>query len=195
MKRIGGVYCIYIPASDKMYVGSSCRVGHRISTHKSNLRHNKHDNRHLQYSYNKHGYALFFELEYCDNFPEREQFWIDLLKPEFNMRLVSDSNAGMKFVDEWKREKNRKFKSKDELRRWQKGFLSDLSLKRKEKVSKQVVRMSPVEIKLYSSIAEAEEVTGFSRRKILNLIKGAVLENGDEEIAWCFKDDIEQFFR
>lgn len=190
MKNESGVYCVLIPDSQKIYVGSSIHVRDRLSTHKSNLKRGKHDNKHLQRSYNKHGNAFFFILEYCNNLQSREQFWIDLLQPEFNMRIVSESNAGMR----WGRKDRRKFSTKEDFRAWQKDFLDSLKEKRKQSLGREVVRMSGNIIELYDSIKDAAKAKNVSRETIINWIRGASLENHSEDIVWCFKEDSFDFF-
>lgn len=84
-----GIYKILNTKNNKFYIGSSKNIIERISIHKSLLRNNKHDNSYLQNAYNKYS-GWFFEfivLEYCEpNFRiEREQYYIDTLKPEYNL--------------------------------------------------------------------------------------------------------------
>jgi group I intron endonuclease len=83
-----GIYLITNIKSNKKYVGSSYNIYTRIARHKSDLLKNKHANQHLQNSFNKHGLKTFKVniLEFCekDMLVEKEQHYIDTLKPEFN---------------------------------------------------------------------------------------------------------------
>lgn len=83
-----GIYCLINIKNGKRYVGSSKNIAKRIWEHRANLRHNSHDNRHLQNAWNKYGEKCFdfFVLEKCniEELIEREQFYIDTLKPEYN---------------------------------------------------------------------------------------------------------------
>jgi group I intron endonuclease len=50
-----GVYKITNQINGKCYIGSSDNIFHRWSIHKCKLKHNKHDNPHLQNAWNKYG--------------------------------------------------------------------------------------------------------------------------------------------
>lgn len=96
-----GIYKILNTKNGKCYIGSAVYIATRIATHRSSLRKNKHQSRHLQASWNKYG-GWFFEfiiLERCekDKLVEREQFYIDTLKPEYNKRPKAASNVGIKY--------------------------------------------------------------------------------------------------
>lgn len=104
-----GVYLIFCLANKRVYVGSSATVrgiAHRFLHHRSELRKNNHRNSHLQNSWNKYGESafLFAPIEYCT--PEfcitREQFWINSLRPSFNIAQVACSNLGIKRTEEFK---------------------------------------------------------------------------------------------
>lgn len=97
MKKISCVYKIVNTVNNKIYVGSTLNFQFRKNQHLSRLRHNMHANPHLQNSWNKYGESAFrFEIieetnEYC----EKEQYWLDTLKPEFNIRIIATSNKGI----------------------------------------------------------------------------------------------------
>lgn len=57
--NVSGIYIIRFSHSDKVYVGKSRRMHARWISHKSFLRRGKHNNRHLQAAWNKHGEACF----------------------------------------------------------------------------------------------------------------------------------------
>ena len=84
-----GIYCILNKSNNKRYVGSSKNIHSRLMKHRSLLRNNKHENKLLQNTWNKHSEESFecFVLEYVEeNFlQEREQFYIDSLKSEYNL--------------------------------------------------------------------------------------------------------------
>ena len=97
MNRIGkelrraGIYCIINTVNQKKYVGSSKNLQMRLMQHRSRLRKNVHDNIKLQRSWNKYGEAnfQFYILEFCEEeqLSNREQFYIDSMKPWFNVIL------------------------------------------------------------------------------------------------------------
>lgn len=98
-----GVYQITNLKNGKSYVGSSTiNVHQRYNDHKSQLKTGIHPNIHLQRSYNKHGLEVFsFQvLEYCTNVLEREQFYMDALKPEYNIEVIAGNSAGTKRSEE-----------------------------------------------------------------------------------------------
>ena len=81
---ICGIYKITNIDNGKMYVGQSNDVLDRWTHHKYYLKTNKHMNKRLQYSYNKHGEDKFIYeiIEECkeENLSEREQYWIEKLR-------------------------------------------------------------------------------------------------------------------
>jgi group I intron endonuclease len=89
LSRTPGIYLLENTVNGKKYVGSSSNIYNRCRSHKSSLRNNKHHNTHLQASFNKHGIDNFefHVIEECEqgNKIEREQYWIDLVEPEYNI--------------------------------------------------------------------------------------------------------------
>jgi group I intron endonuclease len=59
MKKIVGIYIIKNNINNNFYIGSSKNIKNRWSVHKSKLKMNKHDNIHLQRSYNLYGKDSF----------------------------------------------------------------------------------------------------------------------------------------
>ena len=63
MKRgVIGIYIIKNAANGKVYIGQSVDVEYRICNHFSCLKHNRHDNEHMQRSYNADPDAFSWEL-------------------------------------------------------------------------------------------------------------------------------------
>lgn len=77
-----GIYSITNIVNYKKYIGQSVNIERRLSNHKWALKHNKHNNDHLQKSFNKYGedYFVFEIICECDQnqLDEREQFYIEL---------------------------------------------------------------------------------------------------------------------
>lgn len=96
---ISGIYKIVNIINNKFYIGSSKELNRRWSEHKSELKHNKHINIILQRAWNKYGIDCFnFEIiEECDVniLLEREQFYIDTLKPKYNIGLKSSGGDNL----------------------------------------------------------------------------------------------------
>jgi group I intron endonuclease len=97
-----GIYFIKSP-SGKMYIGSSIRAEKRCIQHFVNLRRGVHPSRRLSMAFVKYKGEGFEHgmLEVCpaEKLEEREQFWIDLLKPRYNARLKADSNTGLRMTE------------------------------------------------------------------------------------------------
>lgn len=80
--KITGVYFIRNMFNHKIYIGSSKDVRKRLLEHYRLLKLNKHINRHLQSAFNLCGEECFaFRLlEECDNYIQREQYYMDKYK-------------------------------------------------------------------------------------------------------------------
>lgn len=63
MAEISGIYSIIHNESGRTYIGSSKHIKKRLSTHKTDLKYNRHPNAALQNYYNKYGLSSFtFEI-------------------------------------------------------------------------------------------------------------------------------------
>ena len=82
-----GVYKIINKINGKMYIGSSINILQRWSKHKALLRYNKHSNKHLQNSWNKHGEEAF-EFSIIEECKENEL----LLKEQYYLNLELKAN-------------------------------------------------------------------------------------------------------
>ncbi len=105
--RKGGIYKIINTVTNKIYIGSAIYLCRRKAQHLSNLRLNKHSNKYLQNSWNKYKEKNFkFEIiEYVPNNTDlitKEQYYIDNLKPAYNLRKLAHSNLGIQHSSETK---------------------------------------------------------------------------------------------
>lgn len=103
--KFAGIYVIQNIINNKLYIGSSNNIHKRKISHFGNLRRNKHNNRKLQYSFNKYGeenfvFCLIESIDNLDNLLIREQLWIDFFNPEFNIIPFADRRE---FSDETKK--------------------------------------------------------------------------------------------
>jgi group I intron endonuclease len=102
-KKTSGIYAI-VDGFGRSYVGSAVCLVSRKSKHFGNLRNGRHVNKKLQASWNKYGEAFFrFEVLFvCEKnvLLEREQEHIDRLQPHYNLRLIAESNLGVKWPEE-----------------------------------------------------------------------------------------------
>lgn len=99
-----GVYLINI--NGHKYVGSTTvSFRRRWHNHKMLLRQNKHSNRYLQNAYNKYGescvaYSILEIITNRDNVSAAEQRHADQIRPECNLRIITQSNLGYKHTPE-----------------------------------------------------------------------------------------------
>lgn len=99
-----GIYAIVNTINDKHYVVSAVNFKIRRRLHFNELKRNEHKNSKLQNFWNKNWSFnfIFIILEYCkpDQLIECEQYWIDKLKPEYNILKIAGSVLGHKHDDE-----------------------------------------------------------------------------------------------
>lgn len=132
-----GIYQIYNLVNNKLYIGSSKNIDKRRKLHIYQLNNNQHINICLQRSWNKHGENAFeFRiLEECilEKLIEREQYWLDKYKSYdknigYNIRTVAQSNWGIKWSEEYKRDMSfrlkGKFFSKEHLEKIKLGIIN-----------------------------------------------------------------------
>lgn len=98
-----GIYKISNSINDKIYIGSSKNLKERKLTHFYMLRDNIHCNKILQHFVNKYGLdTLNFEvIEECniENLISREQHYLDILNPQFNICKKADRPEPQKIYD------------------------------------------------------------------------------------------------
>ncbi len=125
-KNKNGVYVILNTINGKMYVGSSAGkrgFSDRWSTHRFELRNNKHHSPKLQNAWNKYGESNFYFciLEICApvDAVSVEQYYIDLFKPYtnigYNILSIAGSSLGHKHSQA----------TRDKIRRNQLGELNN----------------------------------------------------------------------
>lgn len=165
MNKQCGIYEIFNMVNGKSYIGQSTNITQRLSKHKSELRHNKHQNLHLQNAWNKHGEHsfLFNILEYCniDELDDIERYYINiwnLTNNQYGYNVESGGNLNKTLSTETKRkiseahkgktpsEETRKKLSDNNARYWQ-------GKKRSEETRK----------KISESTSKTQNTTGFYR--------------------------------
>ena len=95
-----GIYKIWSVSNPyKIYIGSAVNIKDRWNRHLSELRKNKHGNRHMQHHFNKYGEndLVFSIIKYCEpkELLYQEQLFMDLLKPQFNICSQAESRLGV----------------------------------------------------------------------------------------------------
>lgn len=152
-----GIYQILNIKNHKRYIGSAVNLKKRFSEHLKSLYQRTHYNGYLQNAFLKYGSDTFkFKiLEYCDKeyLKDKELFWINFIKPEYNMiQAIPDRFI---YTDEIKNKIREKV-----TKRWKNmTFLEKKNIC--EKISKSVKKpvlqfsIDGVFIKEYNSIKEA----------------------------------------
>lgn len=108
MLRRSGVYAIRNAANGNVYIGSAVNISRRWREHRHQLNRGKHTSPILRAAWQKYGTSAFvFEVvEYVDNrsmLIEREQHWIDALRPAYNVvRHVRSAMLGRTHSEETK---------------------------------------------------------------------------------------------
>ena len=102
-----GIYAIVNMLNGHFYIGSTANLQDRKCQHFSGLQRGKHENGHLQNAYNCYGsdafrYVIIERVKLTENLIEHEQYYIDLLNPEYNMARVAGSILGIKRSEETK---------------------------------------------------------------------------------------------
>lgn len=117
MKSPSCIYKIYNKVNRHIYIGSTKSFLLRKQYHLDDLKRKKHCNHRLQRDYNK-GIELIFEImEVVDDITkllEREQYYINRVKPKYNIVLIVDP----KLFKKPRKKKKKKVKIKITVDTW-----------------------------------------------------------------------------
>lgn len=171
LDRRKGVYLILI--NGNKYVGSTSSakgVSERLNQHRWRLKANTHGNRHLQRAYNKYKefYGFFIEETLEDATLDREQHYINLLSPEYN--ICKEACASAKGVLRTKETKQklsqammgRKF-SKETLKLMSeshRGYIMPQSQKEKIRIANTGRKMTPQNVMRLSKPVDMYSIDG-----------------------------------
>jgi group I intron endonuclease len=112
---LSGIYRIRNTQNGHCYIGSAKDIYSRWSIHVFQLNHNKHHSQYLQNSWNKYGSDCFefSVIEVCPvlSLIAREQYYIDLNQPVYNVSRVAGSSLGTKRSSESRAKMSAKKKS------------------------------------------------------------------------------------
>lgn len=102
MLNASGIYEILNTVNGKRYIGQASKFAKRFAEHRQALKRGDHHSRHLQAAWDKYGNEafIFLPLLICkcerDVLQMYEQRCFDVLKPEYNIALISGSTLGIK---------------------------------------------------------------------------------------------------
>ena len=162
-----GVYKITI--QNHVYIDSAAiSFRKRWRQHQLDFIRDIHHSRFAQNAFNKYGIATFEIMELCPRelCIEREQWWIDTLKPDLNIQKIADSALGVKRTEETKRKCREAHLGKR---------LSEEAIAKR--TAKQVKTIYQYDldgnlIKEWDSVKQAGEALGINRPSISNCLKG-----------------------
>lgn len=105
LPKTPGIYKIFFLDPNLLYIGSSVNLRQRLHGHRGALRRGEHGNSHLQHAYDKYGdNAFHFEIveqvSCKEDLVEREQYYLDTLKPYYNIHPNARSSLGVKRTPE-----------------------------------------------------------------------------------------------
>lgn len=184
-----GIYQIRNLVNGKIYIGSTKYFPGRKTGHFGLLKKDKHPNKHLQKSFNKHSFKNFvFEILFTcpeSELLRLEQYHLDNYNPEYNFLKVAGSNRGTKRSEETKRKmsESRKGyrpseKEKEKIRNTKR--LKGTNLKPVYKID-----MNTGEIlDFYVSLKEAAELNNMKKTSISSHIGGFSKHSGG--FIWRF---------
>lgn len=136
--KVSGIYKLVI--GNKFYVGSAVNLYNRMNLHKFQLLNNKHHNILVQRKFNKIKELSYEIIEFCDkkDLIQREQYYLDTLRPELNLDKFANSRFGSKLSKESIEKRNNTIKNKGGFRHSKESKLkignAQLGVKRTEEV-------------------------------------------------------------
>jgi hypothetical protein len=161
-----GVYRWVNKINGNTYVGSSVDIGNRLYSYYS-LRSLAKSNRPIERALLKHGFSNFSLeiLEYCDikEALNREQYYLDNLKPEYNIVETAGSTLGYKHTPE-SLKKMRDFILSEEVRERKARPTANATASRRIPII--VENIKTLEKSEYISLVEAGKALGVSRAAV-----------------------------
>lgn len=161
-----GVYLWTNKINNKIYIGSSTNLSVRFYSYFS-LRSLAKSNRLLERALLKYGFSNFSLeiLEYCkpEDAIKREQYYLDLLKPEYNIVKRADSTYGYKHTEE-SLNKMRNFILSAEI--LAKKKLSTINATEARKTPIIINNIETNETQEYKSITDAGKALGISKSAV-----------------------------
>lgn len=170
-----GVYRWINKINGNIYIGSSVNINVRMYTYYS-LRYLAKSNRPIDRALLKHGFSNFILeiLEYTDidNVLIREQYYMDLYKPQYNIVEKAGSTLGYKHTQE-SLDKMRNFILSDEVRN--KKAISAANATAARKISVVVENIKTKVKQEYVSLTEAGYALGVSKASLSQALINNIL--------------------
>jgi hypothetical protein len=192
IKHKTGIYQLVNLINGKSYVGSSVNLNRRLNEYLNPLYLNRNlkkgnsaiINALLKYGYINFGIKILEFIEFEPKFSKserksiilsKEQYFIDLIKPEYNINLTAGSNFGRVYSEEVKRKMSLAKKGKTGNKK--NAILSDDTralFREKSGLTKGITMLNEnnEELAKFKSIQIASEVTGISRNRISRCARG-----------------------
>lgn len=168
--KISGVYQIINTVNGNCYIGSSIDIKKRWNGHRRLLERGKHHSRHLQNAWGLYSADCFrfLIIEQCDEkqLIEREQYYIDTLRPEYNILPFAGRTLGRRHTESARQKMSeaRKGKMLFSVDRNQKISESLKGRKRQQKTKEKI-----------SKTLTGRVISNEWRNKISKALKGKVL--------------------
>ena len=164
---MNGIYKITNLPTGRFYIGSAVNVERRWKRHASDLNAQRHHNSKLQRAWNKYGQAAFtFELleEVSDLaiLLEREQHYMDTLKPFYNINPKAGSGLGYRHTDESRAKMSKKARA-----HW--ASMSDEEKVAKGKEHAEKIRGKTHTEETRQKMSEAHKRTPMTAKQLANL--------------------------
>jgi hypothetical protein len=181
--KLSGVYCLINSLNNKTYVGSSVDLGRRFNDYfnKSNL---IRDKRMIHSALLKYGHENFQVciLEYCSQgeLIKREQYYMDLIEPDYNILKFAYSTLGRIVGKETRKKLSLATKLYRELNPLSDEALANLKVKTTERegVAVKVLNTDTNEVLEFSNQTEAGKFLGITRQGVRIAIKKASTVKG-----------------
>lgn len=188
-----GIYIITNLITGKTYIGQSIDIQRRFHEHRC-ISHES--NRHLKYALAKYGKENFkYEvLEECkeDELDERERYYIEKLKPEYNI-TTGGQDSLRRFPDEIKKKISEKSKEqwknmsyeakeariKNNLKGPRKGHAVSEETRQKLRDKNLGKKQSPETIEKRRKTLKSKKLNGYVRKNDANKKKVVCIETGD----------------
>lgn len=185
-KGKSGVYRWINKVNGKTYIGSSVNLGKRLATY-YNLEYINSSKMLISKALIKHGYSNFTleVIEYCDRSDAilREQYYLDICKPEYNLLKVAGSSLGYIHTENtlakmkerrlnWTEEQKAKILShlknhNTSADQREKSRQRMIEYNKSKGISVEILDTKTNEVSSYSSLRQAAEALGCVHRTIL----------------------------